>query len=149
MAAVAWTLQSGDTTQSLEAWGLSKLTRRRVSQALDTCTFHHEAAEGDSTPLFAAKSLLTIYRDEVPWFYGRVGANPRTLDPTAEGIGYVIEGPWSWLERTAFMQEWRYIPTALATVANLNKTRVILGQELGTVGGSWTRFTVEDQLAEI
>lgn len=149
MADVAWTLKSGSTTQNFEAWGLSRPVRTRVSQAVDTVTFEHATADFDDTPLFAPKSVLEIFRDGVRWFYGRVGPVPREGGAKRERMSYVVEGPWTWLDRIVFQQEWRYIPSSLSSVENVNKTRVILGQELGTVDGTWARFDVAEQIGEI
>jgi len=108
--------------------GLSQLRRSQVNQGVDTVTFRH-AGSATASLLFPTRSTVTITRDDVQWFLGRVG-NPRRIGaPTDEAVEYEILGPWFWLEKIPYLQNWLVYNTGLGALQTLKKTRVILGQD--------------------
>lgn len=43
----------------------------------------------------------------VTWFRGVVRSTPASADPGGEQIEYVVEGPWQWLQRIPFLQNFK------------------------------------------
>jgi hypothetical protein len=140
--AVEWTLEYDGTTQTLAAWGLVGLTRRRVNQGIDTVTFRHDGVAFDGTPLFAYGETIKIFRDAVKWFEGRVDQVPRFGSVSEEGMQYVIAGPWWYLEHLVYQQGWNVNNGSGLTV--LNKSRVLL---FHTITG--TKLNAGEQIADV
>lgn len=143
---MSWTLLYNGTEKSLADWGLCALSRRLVSQAPDTVSFVADGEAFDADNLFAFGSTVIIKRDGVQWFYGRVTRIPRAGAPDAERMSYELAGPWWYLEKSIFQQEWRCTETGSSTLVATNKSRVILGQKLTADG--YTKMTTGEQIAE-
>ncbi len=60
---------------------------------------------------FAIDTLVVLSRDEddipVTWFRGHVRRPPRRLTPDAETVSYEVHGPWQWLERMPYLQNFK------------------------------------------
>lgn len=125
---VVWTLEYDGDTRTLADWGLSGLQRRLVNQDVDTVTFRQDGAAFDGTPLFAYGQTVKIFRDAVKWFEGRVDRVPRFGTPAAEGLQYVVVGPWWYLEKLVYQQGWNVRAGEGVTV--LNKSRILLNVAL-------------------
>jgi len=131
-----WTAQYGSTTQGFDAWGMSKMHRRRRSCATDTVTFQLPGTAFDISPLpFQWLQPMQIFRNGIPWFYGWVTQPQPRASGKAEAIGYELSGPWYWLEKTIFQQQWMTVDTSGGAVATQTTTRsnIIAGQSLNGV----------------
>lgn len=104
---MAWTLTIGSTTKSLADWGVSGLTRRRSSQALDVVGFVCDGLDVDADAPFSAGSEVAISRDSVVWFRGRITGLRREAFGVAERISYEVAGPWWYMERLVYQQTWQ------------------------------------------
>jgi hypothetical protein len=89
----------------LASLGLANPRLSYASMQADALTLDHLTAAWDADPIFAYAETLTLTRDGVPVFVGRVRRFPRFAGPTAETTSYEILGPWDWLERRAFVQQ--------------------------------------------
>ena len=124
-----WTLRDANgVEQSAAALGLSELARVRVNQAADVVTFRAVGRGCDADPLFAFGSVMRLFKDSVPWFYGRVVQVPGRATARAEDQLYKIAGPWWWLENFVFQQAWEMTNGVSAALQATTKSRVILGQ---------------------
>lgn len=137
---MAWTLTSGATTKSLEAWGITGMVRRRNSQAVDTLAFVLDGAAYDGAPPFAADSEVVVTKDSTTWFRGRVTAVRPEADGRSERLVYEVSGPWWYLERLVYQQPW-----AIVGSSDVLKTHCLLN--LTTTGGVMTtRAQIDDVL---
>lgn len=124
-----WTIRDANgTEQAVADWGLRDVVRERVNQAPDVVTFRAEARASDADPVFAFGSTITLLRDEVPWFVGRVVQVPGRATAQAEEQLYRVAGPWWYLENLIFQQTWQTTNGTAVTLIPTNKSRLILGQ---------------------
>ena len=131
MSAV-WTIacnQGEANSGTFAALGLANLRRKLISQAPDVVTFDAPGAAFDGAALFPYRSTCTISKDGVQWFVGVVNTVPRTGTPRDERITYELLGPWFWLRRV-YEQPWKLYDATAAELANVNKSRVILCQDI-------------------
>lgn len=143
---MTWTLAYNGTTQSLEDWGISGLRRRLVNQAPDEVTFQMPGLDIDQDPTFSAGDSITIYRDGVQWFVGRVVQVPVVGSGGSEDHAYRIEGPWWYFDKLVFEQTW-YLATDPSdedsSIEGGHKSRVLLNQ-----GFNGSALTTGAQIAE-
>lgn len=125
-----WTLKYKNTEKPLSKWGLSELKRQRFNQSTDKVSITHQGAALDSPPLFDPESIITIYKNALPWFYGVVTNTPGLGTPTKENHQYELAGPWWHLENLIYQQSWNEaIPIDAAVKIQTTHTgRIILGQ---------------------
>lgn len=128
-----WQVTYGGITQDASAWGISNLKRKRKSTSTDKVSFKLDGTLFDTSPLpFAWLQPLSITRNGLPWFSGIVTQPEPKASGKAESIAYEISGPWYWLEKTAFQQQWVTISTTGAglVTGTTTKSETILGQSL-------------------
>jgi hypothetical protein len=79
-------------------------------------------------PDFEYGETVTIKKDGVKWFVGRVVITPRSAGGGRERLGYELAGPWWYLDNLTFQQNWKSYDDsdALITVA---RSRVLLGMD--------------------
>lgn len=115
-----WTITSNGTEKLLADWGITRVTRKLVSQGMDELTFHTDGTSADAAPLFANKSTLVLSRNRTQasdgafsggttWFQGLVIQVPRAGAPDAESIAYRVAGPWWYLDNLTFQQAYQNI----------------------------------------
>lgn len=85
---------------------LSNVTRQRYNMATDRMTFEASSRAIDSPALLDYDAVVTVLRNDQPFFKGRAGRAPKTGTPSSEGQSYEILGPWDQLERLTFQQAW-------------------------------------------
>lgn len=102
-----WSLQHSSKTATFARWGISGLQRRRSSQAMDVLSLTADGAPFDGTLPFSALDEITILRDGVQWFVGRVTGIGREASGSSEGIQYEISGPWWYLTQLVYQQVWQ------------------------------------------
>jgi hypothetical protein len=132
-----WQITYGGVTQDAATWGISNLTRKRMSATTGTVTFKLNGTAFDTSPLpFAWLQPLSITRNGMPWFSGIVTKPQPKAKADAESIDYEISDPWYFLEKTVFQQQWittdPYTGAALSTQTT-TRSNVILGQSLDGV----------------
>lgn len=128
-----WTLTANNVTRPLEAWKITGLVRRRSSQAVDQVTFL-VATGFDVEEPFAADSEITIQKDGVGWFVGRVVGLRRDASGSAESIRYDVAGPWWYLDRAVYQQIWRWYDGSPYTKSHAILNQTDQGHPLGTRG---------------
>jgi hypothetical protein len=125
-----WTIRNADGVEKeVAAWGLRAVVRERLNQAPDVVTFRAENTPSDADPLFAFGSTVKLFRDGVPWFYGRVVQVPGRASGKLEEQLYRLAGPWWYLENLVFQQAWQTTNGTDATLIATNKSRLILSQK--------------------
>jgi len=125
-----WTLRdAAGVEKSAADWGVRDLMRERINQASDFVTFRVEDASSDADPVFAHGSTVRIFRNGLPWFYGRVTEVPGRAAAKAEEQLYRLAGPWWYLENLVFQQIWQTTNGLDSTLVPVNKSRLILGQK--------------------
>jgi hypothetical protein len=114
-----WTLQLSSTTQSLEAWGLSKVRVTLKSFQPSTLSFRL-ATDFDAASSFIYGAQVTL-RDpnDVIRFTGRIRQRPASAAGTEEQQSYVAEDILGDLNRRMMRQDWTQLlvstPTAVST----------------------------------
>src|SRR6266581_2437251 len=103
---MAWSLLYGGAEKSFWEWGLNQLTRSLVSQDVDKVSFVADGAAIDSAQLFDYGKTVTIKKDGIPWFVGRVITIPRQGSGRAESLRYELAGPWYYLQNIIYQQTW-------------------------------------------
>ncbi len=128
---MSWTLLHNGTQKSFEAWGFTEPTLELTSQAPDLCTFTHEGAPYDSTPLLGYLDPITIFRpDGVRWFSGVVIQTQRVGSPGAEGLRYRVAGPWWHLTKTVYQVISQFLASQNpTTIAGELWSRIILNMD--------------------
>jgi hypothetical protein len=126
---MAWTLTHGGITKGLDEWGLgSDLQMTRVNQGADTVTVSAPGANMDSAAPFTFGDAMTITKDGVKWFQGKLRSVHRSGNGEGEGLTYEFAGPWWDLERLVFQQTWKiYNGSALA---DQYTSELFLGQKI-------------------
>ncbi len=119
-----WTLlrASDATEKTLAGWGISSAQVTRRSQRADTLEIRVDNQKVDDPELFAYGSIVTLKRSAVGYFVGVCTKTPRMARPTAEGVSYVFEGPWWYLDHIVYQQDWKFLNVGgdnLAAVSNL------------------------------
>jgi hypothetical protein len=107
-----WTLTVGGDQRTLAAWGISGLTRRRSSQAADVVGFDVTVPVDAAAP-FAHDDVVSISRDGVGWFTGRITGLTRSATGRSEVIAYRVSGPWWYLDQLVYQQVWTVFGTGL------------------------------------
>lgn len=140
-----WTLTYGTTTQSLEAWGLraQSMQLTRLNQGVDTVTVE-AAADFDGSLTFAYGQGVSIAKDGVTWFAGKVRRHAR-MGAGREVIRYEFANAWWDLERTVMQTQWKsYNAADPSTPLTKNVSELMLGY---TLAGA--RQTNGEAVAEI
>jgi len=109
-----WTLlrTSDGLEQPLSAWGISAAVLTRRTQRPDKLALQLAGAAFDAAELFPfsyAPALVVLKRNGAVYFVGVATHTPRMGRPSAEGVGYTLEGPWWWLEHTPYVQKWTFL----------------------------------------
>jgi len=103
-----WSIKKGATTKTLAAWGVAEgLVRTLNSQAPSTVEFF-VPMDYDGTAPFAYDDSLTVLKDAVTWFVGRVTDVTPVVEPGREGLQFVVSDAWDELERIPFEQSYQY-----------------------------------------
>ena len=161
-----WTIACNGTEKILADWGLSRVTRRLVSQGQDELTFLADGTAADSPPLFAHGMTLTLWRDRLmdssgnfsggmSWFNGLVTQVPRAGAPDAESLLYRVAGPWWYLDNQVFQQPYQNIFLGYATPGD-PRTAPLYGQahsshlflNQGLSGSALLKITTGQQIIE-
>lgn len=131
-----WQVTCGGVTKDAAAWGISGLKRKRQAPVdTDKVMFRLDGTPFDSVLPFAYLQPLSITRNGVPWFSGVV-TNPQPKGTAkSESISYEISGPWYWLEKTSFQQQWTQITFAGGgeVTSTTAQSETILSQALNGV----------------
>jgi hypothetical protein len=137
-----WELAYNGTTKAVADWGAGQLVRERKHTTTDTVTFKLDGTLIDTNPLpfpcllgqQVANTIpwLTITRNGVRWFSGIVTKPKGNATGAAESIDYEISGPWLFLEKTPFQQQWVTTDIAGGALVTLTTTRssILSGQSL-------------------
>lgn len=131
-----WQITYEGVTKSCDDWGISSIKRKRHAPVdTDIASFSLDGAPFDSVPLFAWLKPLLILRDGQPWFSGVVTKPQPKGTPKKEMINYQVSGPWYWLEKIVFQQQWAQVSLsgmALVT-SSTTQSETILGQSIDGV----------------
>ena len=140
-----WTIVDANGVEKAVAdWGLCAVTRERVNQMPDLVTFRAENVASDADPVFAYGSTIQLFRDGVPWFYGRVIQVPGLATGKLEEQLYRVAGPWWYLENLVFQQTWQVTDGTDLTLIPTNKSRLVLSQ-----APDGTKFSTGAAIAEV
>lgn len=123
---VAWLIND----QSPASLGLSELRLSYANLAPDTLTFTHQGAAWDADALFTFGTTITLKRDGVKVFVGKVRRTPRFLGAQAESLTYEVAGPWDWLQRRILLQNQAVVvdPETSTVPTLVPQGLIILGQ---------------------
>jgi hypothetical protein len=113
-----WTLlrTSDALEQTLAAWGVSSAVLTRRTQRPDELALKLAGAAFDEAELFPfsySPSPVALKRNGAIYFIGVATHTPRMGRPQAEGVGYMLEGPWWWLEHTPYVQGWTFLTSVI------------------------------------
>jgi hypothetical protein len=122
-------MDANGVERTMDDWGLRDLVRERINQAEDVVTFRADGRASDANPLFDFGSTVKLFRNGMPWFYGRVVQVPGRASAKAEDQLYRLAGPWWYLENLVFQQAWETTNGLDATLVATNKSRLVLGQK--------------------
>lgn len=149
-----WTLEYSGSELSFESWGLGAAQISVISKQVDTLTFSAPNEDFDADNLFAYDSTVIIrkgrelvsgvYTGGSVFFRGQVTDISRVGDGSRESMHYTVEGPWRYLQRLVFQQQWKTWDNATSQLVTKYTSHVFLGQLLQ--GGSQT---TKQQIEEI
>lgn len=133
------------TTWTLNGSSLSALGLRIVYghfQVQGVSTMHLErAVEFDAVEAYGYGAAVSLVRDGIPYFQGKVTSTPKYGDAGSEGQTMEISDAWADFEETIYQEEW-----ATGTTPIL-QPRAVLG--LGKISGVWTHLTVAQQVQKV
>jgi hypothetical protein len=119
-----WTIDDGTGEKTAEELGLTGFGLKLINQANDLMTFSVADADLDAENLWEYGDSLSLYKDGVKWFSGKVITSPRFGNTSAEGVDYEVAGPWHDL-RLNFEQNYYNSDDVLDV-----KTHVVLGKDI-------------------
>ena len=99
---MAWELLYNHSRKTFEDWGIYDAVRRVTNQGNDRVRFKTKGQQ------FLPDQTLVIYKDQTPWFQGRITQVPCLYAPEVEENFYEIAGTWWYLEHIVYQQNWRY-----------------------------------------
>lgn len=143
---ITWEIFDGTNLKTFAEWGIANANLARINQGSDIFTFEVPGAAIDDDPIFAADSTITVYRDGVQWFVGRVVKVPAYASGTDEGQSYRAEGPWWYFENLVHEQTWYQAtdPTSpTSSIVGGNSSTIIFNQ-----GFNGAVLTTGAQIAE-
>ncbi len=140
---VSWTLTGPGGTRSLEGWGISPAIVTRRSYAADTLEFSIELEDALGAPTFTYGDALTLKRDGVPVFIGRVVREQARGGRDGEAHGYVVANAWHDLERLVYQQMHCLASGDFGSYFSRLMPHVVLGQT--DAGGSYVTTTAQMQ----
>jgi hypothetical protein len=91
----------------------------------------------DAADLFTYNATVTIKRDDVKFFVGKVRAVPKSASAEHEGHDYIVEDAWAEMERTVYQEPWS------VSDASVLMPRCFLG-----VNAAGERINVGEQIGE-
>ena len=160
-----WTIVCNGTETLLADWGLTRVTRRIVSQGVDELTFSADGTSADAAPLFPNHATVVLWRDRTAngdgtfsggttWFQGLVVQVPRAGGPGDESMMYKAVGPWWYLENRVFQQPYENIFLGFAVAGD--PTTALYGQATsshlflnqGDTSGALTKITTGVQIIQ-
>lgn len=107
-----WDIEYNGLRKPVAEWGVKNLKRTLISLDVDTLTFE-TPGDIDADGTFEHGKSLKLYRNETPWFFGRIDQTPRMASGRYEGHGYVVVGPWWYLRNQVFQMAWRVLKNPL------------------------------------
>lgn len=128
MSSVNWTIND----LSFGAWGISGVELTTVNQSADTLSFTHDGVLFDGDLIFDHGTELTLKRNGVVWFRGKVRETPRDGSAAGERIGYTARGAWDVLERKNYLQNFAAPADPddpESAIIQVKRGRVVLGQD--------------------
>lgn len=134
----AWKLSlNGATPAPLADFGIASEPRavvlRLANQEADTLTLRQAGAAFEDDPEFDLGDTVSLYRDEVCVFTGIIREIPREGERGRESLSYVACGPWDWLARRAYLQNFKFATTpgtgGGGGLTTKRIGRVVLGQD--------------------
>ena len=122
---MGWTLQRGADDKSFDAWGFAVPRKSWGNQQVGEATFEAPGALADSEPVLAYDDQITIRKDGVIWFQGRIIETPAMGDGPKEGLAYKAVDAWFDLDETPFQQQWNGNYTTHLFI-NINSARQLV-----------------------
>jgi hypothetical protein len=160
-----WTISCGGTEKLLADWGLTRVTRKLVSQGMDELTFKADGTLADAAPLFPFRSTIVLWRNRAQngdgsfsggtsWFQGLIIQVPRAGAPDAESMMYKAAGPWWYLDNLVFQQPYEHIFLGFAVAGDpesaiygeATSSHLFLNQ--GDTPGALTKITTGLQIIQ-
>lgn len=149
--ATYWTIENAGTEQTLEAWGLDRVTAAFASQAADGLQLWSAERAYDAAYLFAYKSNVIVRRDResttgaansfsggAGYFSGIVAHPSLRASGRSEGQGCIIIGPWWYLEERGFKQSYNAFVSWTLPAAPVYETKytshIFLNNALNALG---------------
>ncbi len=125
-----WTLQkASETPQSLGDLGVTFARMNFRSLAPDELVFGIERTDVLADPIFADADILTLRKDRVIWFIGRVTKLPAQGSGKSEADEYTVSGPWWYLENIVYQQARAIANGSFTGFNSVNTSHVILQQD--------------------
>jgi hypothetical protein len=159
MASILWSLSyalpsapsSFIGPSSLASLGLARPRRRLVSQGTSTLSFRRAGAAVDAAYLFPWGTIVKMFRNGVPWFYGVVTQTPSAGSGRAEDQDYVVSDPWWYLENLVYQQQWIAPSYPGANTTNdPYRSHCFLNKWIfNALSNNFTRETTDQQIADV
>lgn len=108
-------------------YGVKDISRSLRSQTPDELTLRGVVRDVLAEIPFSYGDPVTLTRDGIQYFKGVVTSRPRFGSGTSEGFVCKAEGPWFYLDRIVYQQNWRTVQSSAFTTST--KARCILGQD--------------------
>ena len=112
----------------------------QLNQAADVLTFDDPSTDLDAALRWPIDTAIVLARNagagDVVWFRGTVRDTLRLGTGPDYRIRYTVRGPWQWLERTPYIQQFK-VPSdpsnTASALVNAARGRVVLGQKLSLI----------------
>lgn len=128
--AITWTLQIGATEKLLADWPVSNVMLAPKNQAATTLSFDADGTAFDGAALgaYGDAVILRRYVDAVAtiWFVGQIRLDPRAATGGAEGLSYVAQDAWWYLDNLVLQQSWNLYDDGGGVISSQLKSSLVL-----------------------
>jgi hypothetical protein len=127
---VTWTLKVGTVEKPLSGWGVETSSLRRTLRSLDVDELSFTCAAADllTDPPMAYGDIVSLRRNGVQYFKGRLIRSVAAGDAHGERNQITVAGPWWDLAHLVYEQPRVIKSDDFTHLLSVDTTRVILGQ---------------------
>lgn len=114
---VTWTIQfDREPVQTLDAAGISDISRNLTTQDRDTATLIFRAADLRRGAPHSHRTPVKIFRDGIGWFAGKINLVPRSEQGSIPSLSLTIDNAWADLERLVYLRQISFVDSSKITL---------------------------------
>jgi hypothetical protein len=140
-----WTLKIGELTRTFAGWGIDADSVQLVFRSFESDTLSWAMTEADALaePPFAYDQPVTLYKDGVKWFVGRIHDDPVEFAAKGEVQRYICKNAWADLETCIWEQ------ARTETLDQSNPITLFMSRQLLTFRAGVGKIDTKSQLEDV